>query len=87
MAMVRGVIGAGLLLLAMGSELQAANEAGPETRMSCSEVRYYVEKYTAGVAEMYARSRGATDAQINRARRCLTPTHFRRAERWRSYTE
>ncbi|CAL76022.1 hypothetical protein BRADO2175 [Bradyrhizobium sp. ORS 278] len=71
----------------MGSEVWAANEAGPEKRMSCSEVRYYVEKYTAEVAEMYARSRGATDAQINRARRCLTPVHVRRAERWRNYTE
>ncbi|WP_316202503.1 MULTISPECIES: hypothetical protein [unclassified Bradyrhizobium] len=85
--MLRSVIGAGVLVLAMGSELQAANEAGPETRMSCSEVRYYVEKYTAEVAEMYARSRGATDAQISRARRCLSPIHFRRAERSHSYTE
>lgn len=84
---MRAVIGAGLLVLAMGTEVQAANEAGAETRMSCSEVRYYVEKYTAEVAEMYARSRGATDAQINRARRCLTPVHVRRVERWRSYTE
>jgi hypothetical protein len=81
------MIGAGILLLAMGSGVQAANEAGPDTRMSCSEVRYYVEKYTAEVAEMYARSRGVTDAQINRARRCLSTNHFRRADRSRSYTE
>ena len=85
--MVRGMIGAGILLLAMGSGVQAANEAGPDTRMSCSEVRYYVEKYTAEVAEMYARSRGVTDAQINWARRCLSTNHFRRADRSRSYTE
>ena len=85
--MVRGMIGAGILLLAMGSGVQAANEAGPDTRMSCSEVRYYVEKYTAEVAEMYARSRGVTDAQFNRAMRCLSTNHFRRADRSRSYTE
>ncbi|MGJ5010692.1 hypothetical protein ACQR05_23220 [Bradyrhizobium oligotrophicum] len=85
--MLRGVIGATILMLALGSEVQAANEASPETRMSCSDVRYYVAKYTAEVAEMYARSRGATDAQINRARRCLSPNHFRRAERLHSYTE
>ncbi|WP_257165839.1 hypothetical protein [Bradyrhizobium sp. SRS-191] len=85
--MLRGVTAAGLLMLAMAPGAQAANEAAAETRMSCSEVRYYVEKYTAEVAEMYARSRGATDAQISRARRCLTPVHVRRAERWRSYTE
>ncbi|CCD95347.1 conserved hypothetical protein [Bradyrhizobium sp. ORS 375] len=71
----------------MGSGVQAANDAGAETRMSCSDVRYYVEKYSAEVAEMYARSRGATDAQINRARRCLTPVHVRRVERWRAYAE
>ncbi|GLH79040.1 hypothetical protein SSBR45G_39490 [Bradyrhizobium sp. SSBR45G] len=85
--MLRGVIGAGLLVLAMGSELQAAGEPNQGDRISCSEVRYYVEKYTAEVAEMYARSRGATDAQISRARRCLSPVHFRRAERSHSYTE
>ncbi|MGJ5049058.1 hypothetical protein ACQR09_18515 [Bradyrhizobium oligotrophicum] len=85
--MLRGVMAGGLLILAMGSELQAAGESGAETRMSCSDVRYYVEKYTAEVAEMYARSRGATDAQINRARRCLTPVHARRAERWRTFAE
>ena len=85
--MLRGVICAGVLMLAMGSELRAAGEPGLEHQISCSEVRYYVEKYTAAVAEMYARSHGATDAQISRARRCLTVTHFRRAERWRTYTE
>jgi hypothetical protein len=85
--MLRSVIGAGMLILAMGSELQAAGEPPPGDRISCSEVRYYVEKYTAAVAESYARSQGATDAQINRARRCLMVNHFRRAERWRTYTE
>jgi len=85
--MLRGVIGVGMLVLAMGSQGHAANEPELGQRMSCSEVRYYVEKYTAAVAEMYARSYGATDAQINRARRCLMSSHLRRAERWRSYTE
>jgi hypothetical protein len=85
--MLRSVIGAGMLMLAMGSELQAAGEPGLEQRISCSEVRYYVEKYTASVAEMYARNQGATDAQIDRARRCLTANHFRRAERRRADTE
>jgi hypothetical protein len=85
--MLRSVIGAGVLILAMGSGLQAANELGQDQRIACSEVRYYVEKYTAAVAESYARSQGATDAQINRARRCLTVNHFRRAERWRASTE
>jgi hypothetical protein len=85
--MLRSAIGAGMLILAMGSEMQAAGDSGMEHRMSCSEVRYYVEKYTASVAEMYARSQGATDAQIDRARRCLSVNHFRRADRRRTYTE
>jgi hypothetical protein len=85
--MLRSVVGAGVLMLAMGAELQAAGEPGLEHRMSCTDVRYYVEKYTASVAEMYARSQGATDAQIDRARRCLMVNHFRRAERRRTYNE
>jgi hypothetical protein len=84
--MLRSAIGAGLLILAMGSQMQAASEPGLEHRISCSEVRYYVEKYTAEVAEMYARNQGATDAEIGRARRCLMVNHFRKAERWRAYT-
>lgn len=84
--MLRGAIGAGMLILTMGSQMQAS-EAALDNRISCSEVRYYVEKYTASVAEMYARSQGATDAQINRARRCLMVNHFRRAGRTRIYTE
>jgi hypothetical protein len=85
--MLRSAIGAGMLLLATGSGLQAAGEPGLDHRISCSEVRYYVEKYTAAVAESYARSQGATDAQINRARRCLMVNHFRRADRSRIYSE
>jgi hypothetical protein len=34
-------------------------------------VRFYVAKYTASAAEMFARSHGATDAEIEAARRCL----------------
>jgi hypothetical protein len=85
--MLRCAIGAGMLLLATGSGLQAASEPGLDHRISCTEVRYYVEKYTAEVAEMYARSQGATDAQINRARRCLMVNHFRRVDRSRIYAE
>ncbi len=84
--MLRGVIGAGVLMLAMGSQGYADGEPGLSQHMSCSDVRYYVAKYTAPVAEMYARSYGATDAQIDRARRCLMSSHLRRAERWRTYT-
>jgi hypothetical protein len=85
--MLRHAIGAGMLVLAMGSQTRAASESGLDHRISCSEVRYYVEKYTAEVAETYARSQGATDAEIGRARRCLMVNHFRRADRRRTYND
>jgi hypothetical protein len=40
-------------------------------RASCSVVRFYVAKYSASAAEAYARSKGATEAEIEAARRCL----------------
>jgi len=40
-------------------------------RVSCSVVRYYVAKYSAAAAETWARSNGATEAEIDAARRCL----------------
>ena len=40
-------------------------------RMSCALVRYYVALYSATAAEQYARSKGATDADIEAARRCI----------------
>jgi hypothetical protein len=47
------------------------SEAGGLRRMSCSIVRLYVAKYSAPAAEQYARSKGATDAEIEAARHCL----------------
>ena len=43
-------------------------------RASCSVVRYYVAKYSASAAEAWARSKGATEGEIEAARRCITPT-------------
>jgi hypothetical protein len=40
-------------------------------RASCSMVRFYVAKYSAPAAEAWARSKGATDAEIEAARLCL----------------
>ena len=70
---VLGAIALSLVFLSFNS---AAN-AGALQRMSCSVVRFYVAKYSASAAEAYARSHGATDAQIEAARRCLTdaPAH------------
>ncbi len=40
-------------------------------RASCTVVRYYVAKYSASAAEAWARSKGATEAEIEAARNCL----------------
>src|SRR4051794_35841720 len=63
---VRTGIGAALFLMTMSSEAYAARHHRPGERISCSEVRYYVARYSAAVAEMYARSQGATNLQIGR---------------------
>jgi hypothetical protein len=49
-----------------------ADEAhGAVRRASCAVVRYYVARYTAAAAEAWARSKGATDAEIQTARGCI----------------
>ena len=60
--------------LGMASEA-TAGEPGLAHRASCTVVRYYVAKYTATAAEAWARSKGATEAEITAARRCLRPAY------------
>jgi hypothetical protein len=60
-----------VVLLGLSSNAMAAERAGIMHRMSCVAVRYYVALYSATAAEQYARSKGATDADINAARRCI----------------
>ena len=81
--MLTRALGAVALSLVFLSINSAAN-AGAIQRMSCSVVRFYVAKYSAPAAESYARSRGATDAQIEAARHCLrdTPAPTAEAARW-----
>jgi hypothetical protein len=49
----------------------AGEQSGLVHRSSCTVVRFYVAKYSASAAEAWARSHGATDAEIEAARRCL----------------
>jgi hypothetical protein len=52
-----------------------AGEAGRAVRRaSCTLVRYYVAMYTAPAAEAWARSKGATETEIQTARRCIAAT-------------
>jgi hypothetical protein len=58
-------------VLVGSSQVAEAAEQSVLRRMSCSVVRFYVAKYSIGAAEAYARSKGATEAEIESARRCL----------------
>jgi hypothetical protein len=53
------------------SPAEAFASEGIFHRASCSVVRYYVAKYSAPAAEAWARSKGASEAEIEAARRCL----------------
>ena len=68
------------LCLAFASDASAGEQHSAFRRASCSVVRYYVAKYTEAAAESWARSKGATDAEIESARRCLRSTTIRTAQ-------
>lgn len=60
-----------LMVLASASSASAAEQGGAFRRVSCAMVRYYVAKYSAVAAETWARSKGASEAEIEWARHCL----------------
>lgn len=62
-------------LLALAPNAMAGEpQPGVFRRASCTVVRYYVAKYSAAAAETWARSHGATEAEIEAARHCLSNT-------------
>jgi hypothetical protein len=69
------VVGAAVLGLSLSSPSTAfaggGHQHGLVHRVSCSVVRFYVAKYSASTAEMWARSHGASESEIEAARRCL----------------
>ena len=73
------VVGAAVLALSLSSPSTAVAGGGQHGlvhRVSCSVVRFYVAKYSASTAEMWARSHGATDAEIDTARKCLVGSNM-----------
>ena len=69
-----GVIRGGFTISA--STAVAGEASGPtRRRASCILVRFYVARYSASAAEAWARSKGATDADIQTARRCIASTN------------
>ena len=61
--MMRRAIPAFVALIALSETATAG--------VSCAVVRFYVAKYSEAAAEKWARSHGASDAEIETARRCL----------------
>jgi hypothetical protein len=68
------------LLLGLAPQADARSRSSLLHRMSCTMVRYYVALYSAAAAEQYARSKGATEAEIDAARRCLSQVPERTAQ-------
>jgi hypothetical protein len=67
--MIRRAILAFSTLIALG---QTATAGVPLFgHVSCAVVRFYVGKYSEAAAERWARSRGASDSEIETARHCL----------------
>lgn len=68
----------------LAPRVEAAEHAGLIHRASCSVVRFYVAKFSAAAAETWARSHGATEAEIEAARHCLksAPDQPTQAARW-----
>jgi len=67
--LIRGIMAAAIATM-LGQAVEASEK--PALRhMSCTLVRLYVAKYSESAAEAWARSKGATDAEIETARRCL----------------
>jgi hypothetical protein len=68
------------LCLGTSSAGFAGEQSGVLRRMSCPVVRYYVAKYSASAAEQWARTKGASEAEIEAARRCLNTDATRTAK-------
>ena len=66
--------------LLCSSQMAVASEQSPLRRVSCAVVRFYVAKYSASAAESWARSKGASEAEIESARRCLNGSSIRTAQ-------
>jgi hypothetical protein len=73
--------------LGLAPSAEAAGRSGLVHRASCAVVRFYVAKFSASAAEMWARSHGATDAEIEAARQCLknAPAEHTQPARWTAW--
>ena len=77
--MGRRLLCAMAVCMAFAPDALAREQPGVFRRASCSVVRNYVAKYSEAAAEAWARSKGATDSEIESARRCLMSDRVRTA--------
>lgn len=69
------------LAAALGCGIASNACAEPLThRVSCAVVRFYVAKYSAPAAEAWARNNGATEIEIESARRCIRDAPVQNAQ-------
>ena len=59
------------VVLICSSQAAMASEQSALRRVSCSIVRFYVARFSVAAAEAWACSKGAKEAEIETARRCL----------------
>jgi hypothetical protein len=64
-------IAAAAIVTMLGQTAVASEKPTALHRLSCTLVRFYVAKYSESAAESFARSKGATEAEIETARKCL----------------
>lgn len=69
--LIKGFVLSAALFALAPDAMAGEPQPGVFRRASCTVVRYYVAKYSAAAAETWARSKGATEAEIEAARRCL----------------
>jgi hypothetical protein len=68
----------------LAAPVKAAERTGLVHRASCSAVRFYVARFSESAAEMWARSHGATESEIEAARHCLrsAPSQTAQSAHW-----
>ncbi|MCK1542960.1 hypothetical protein IVA87_32920 [Bradyrhizobium sp. 147] len=69
--LIRGFALSAALLACAPDAMAGEPQLGVFRRASCTVIRYYVAKYSVAAAEAWARSKGASEAEIETARRCL----------------
>ena len=68
--LTRGLTAAAMVMM-LGQPALAGERPTALRRLSCTLVRFYVAKYSESAAEAWARSKGASEAEIETARKCL----------------